>query len=289
MKFKFSFLNCCILTGLIGLFWLFVKYLFKKYQNYKNTLENKFELDKSEFPSNIDYRNSDYFKNPENVTYILWSGGFSSTFRLCQLLLLDEKLVQPIYIHTDNFGSFEKHNEMEITKMKEIRNTLYKDYPILKNRLAPTMYIKHIKRDPLVTNKFKNLHLENGFFEKDEKKDKYENIARFSNSYEYQIELPIDKDEYYLNQAIQPYLKNIYKSNTNQIKKLDIDIPVKYSNLHIFKNLLFPISHLKKDELKMIAIQNNFYYILKMTWSCCNPNIDGDACLKCPQCLKRNI
>lgn len=286
---KFTLTNCGGVIFLILLIWLFAKYCFNKYDYYKDSLENKFELDKSEYPENIDYRTSDYFKNPESTTYIFWSGGFSSTFRLCQLLLIDEKPVQPIYIHTSNFGRFKKHNEMEIQKMKEIRQMLYKDYPILKNRLAPTMYVKSIRKDPQITKKFKKLHLDYGFFEFNENNDKYENIARFSIAHQYPIELPIDKDEFHLNQVIKPYLEDVYKNNLLKIKKIKIDIPVKYQDLHIFDNCLFPIVHLNKNEIKLIAINNHFYYLLKYTWSCINPKDNGFACLECSNCLKRNI
>ena len=36
-----------------------------------------------------------YFSNP---VYIFWTGGYDSTFRLCQLLIVERVMVQPVYI-----------------------------------------------------------------------------------------------------------------------------------------------------------------------------------------------
>ena len=281
----FSFWSCFGVVSVLVVVYLLYTYCSKKYIEYKANTENKFELDKSEYPEGIDYRTTDFFQNKNDVKYVFWSGGYSSTFRLCQLLLIEERPVQPIYIHTHNFGSYEKKNEMEILKMKDIRRQLLKDYPILKTRLAPTMYVTSIKKDPAITKKFKNLHFDFGFFEFNEQQDKYENIARFTNNYENLVDLPIDKDEYHLHSVIKPYLE----SDLNNYQKLGINIPVKFQDIHIFDNCRYPILHLKKDDIKMIAIKNHFYYILKMTWSCNNPTVNGGACLECPNCMSRNI
>jgi len=282
---KLTLLNFCGIILLLLIIWLLFKYGIKQYKIFKEGFENKYELDKSEYPENVDFRITLFHTNPENVIYIFWSGGYSSTFRLCQLLLIEEKYVQPIYLNTNNFGNYTLKNKMEISRMKQIRNQLLKDYPILKTRLAPTKYVKFIKHDPIITNQFKYLHTEFFFFESNEKKDKYENIARFSRHHKHPIELPIDKDEYYLQKVIKPYLETSFENH----KKLKIDIPPKYQNIHIFNNCRFPVLHLNKNNMKTISINNNFYYILKMSWSCNDPIENNIACLKCSNCIKRNI
>ena len=66
-------------------------------------------------------------------------------------------------------------------------------------------------------------------------------------------------------------------------------LPKSHKNLHIFGKLRFPISHLDKKEMKNIALKNNYYDILQLTWSCWQPTFDGNPCGKCPQCLARII
>ena len=262
----------------------------QKYETYKNTRENKFILDKSEFPE--EYKTIELNKlnnsKDEDIKYIVWSGGVSSTFRLCELLLIEQKKVQPIYIHTQNFGSYQNHNQMEIKSMKKIREILYKDYPILKERLEPTMYVTKIKKEPTITKKFKNLHQNYNMFDQNEKKSKYENIARFSIGFDKEIELPIDSQNKEINNALKPYLKDIYKNNSIHVKKIDLNIPVHLQDLHIFDKCLFPIIHLEKNTIKMLSIQYNFFYIIKLTWSCNQPTEKYSIlyCLNCDNCLK---
>ena len=34
-----------------------------------------------------------------DVHYVFWTGGYDSTFRLCEMLVNEQKVVQPIYIN----------------------------------------------------------------------------------------------------------------------------------------------------------------------------------------------
>ena len=119
---KFTLTNISLIVFSLLCLWLLIKFCYKRYLNYLDYASNKYDLDKTEFPENIDYRTTEYFMDQDKnnqLVYIFWSGGFSSTFRLCQLLLIEEKSVQPIYIHTQNFGKYQKKNEMEIIAMKK--------------------------------------------------------------------------------------------------------------------------------------------------------------------------
>ena len=60
-------------------------------------------------------------------------------------------------------------------------------------------------------------------------------------------------------------------------------------DLEIFKNFRFSICHLTKNEMKEIALKNNFFYILNITWSCWYPTKEGQPCGKCQMCIKRII
>ena len=291
---EFSCKNIIIILSFLTFIYFCIKKGYEKYKLYKNTKENKFILDKSEYPENFEYKNADYSKDDTEITFIFWSGGLSSTYRLCELLLIEQKVVQPIYIHTENFGRFQLKNRQEIERMKKIRKTLYEDYPILKERLAPTMYIDFIKRDPIITKKFNNLHTNHKMFNENEKNSIYENIARYSSNFNNMIEFCVDGTNDEVNYNLKPYLKDTHKNNLIKTKKLKTDIPVYLEDIHIFDKLIFPLLHYNKDEIKMQAIKFNFYYIIKLTWSCDHPiensnNNSIESCLNCRKCLNRNI
>ena len=276
----FKYLNFYGIITLIFVLYIFYNYCKKKIKLYQEIKDTSFKIDKTEYEPLIDYN----LLKEDKYTYLFWNGGFSSTYRLCQLLLLEEKPVQTIFLNLNNNII---QNELEIRAMKNIRKTIIKNYPILKPNFPPTLYVNRIKKDTQITNKFKFLHTEYGYFNNiDIKYDIYENIARFSYNYKFPIELTIDKDEYNMNYALFRYLEDY---NLVKHKKLKEDIPVKYNYLHIFDKCLFPISHLTKNQLKHFSINNNYLYILNMTWSCENPSLYKLKCNICSKCSKNPL
>lgn len=281
---KIFIIFICILIGLtiINYFFNLCK---KKYENFNYNRETKFKLDVTEYIENKKYN---YIK-PNQYTYLLWSGGFSSTFRLCQLLIVQHKPVQTIYINCCNFNiDNENFNKikLEIKAMKNIRNSIIKKYPELIEKFPPTMYIDSIIIDSNISKNFNELHNNLGYFEFNSNKDIYENIARLSYHYKYPIEIAIDKDEYYLNKLLQPYLKeiNIFK---NKIIDLNL-VPENLKSIEIFKNCKFPINHLSKKELKILSARFNFFNIIILSWNCSSPKFN-QICQNCPNCLKSVI
>ena len=67
-----------------------------------------------------------------DLIYLFWTGGYDSTFRLCELLIIEKKKVQPIYIYY-NLDSIKttdfwvrKNRSNEIKSMNKIKSILYK-------------------------------------------------------------------------------------------------------------------------------------------------------------------
>lgn len=271
LNFNYLSIFFCII-----LFYFTYNYCKKTITEYFFSKNNNYQIDITEFENDINYN----MIKPEEFTYIYWSGGYNSTFRLIQLLLLEEKPVQTIYINLDSV----ENNKLEIEHMKEIRTLLCKNYPIIKNRFPPTMYVSKIKRDPEIKTQFDNLHKKYGFFEFDSGKDKYELMARYSYHHDHPIELCIDKDEYHLNNAIKTFLEKKTKFTS---KKLDT-LPIHFIDLNIFKNCRFPLVDFTKEDMKNTTIKNNFYYIIKKSWTCTNSK-NNNPCNTCTNCLKRII
>ena len=246
----------------------------------KDTI-TKYKLDTTEIDKTINYN----IIPKDNITYLFWSGGISSTFRLCKLILIEEKQVQTIYILDDDYESNYRQKK-EIEAIKKIRKQILKDYPFIKPLLPPTRYITSIKKNKKISDKYYNLHNNYGYLDKN-----YflfnlcERMIRYSQENDFKIELCFDKDDY------QYY--SILKNNIEEVNiglgltklKNEVDIP----ELVIFNKCLFPLLKFNKSVIKQNAAKNNILYLLNMTYSCLDNKNIVSICGKCSKCIKSPI
>lgn len=273
-----------------------ILYLKKRYKNNCEALENKYYQDTNEILKGVNY----LLYHPSKIRYIYWTGGYDSTFLLIQALIIEGYPVQPIYIkcqNLDNKFSIDgrKNQDKEIATMKMLRKKILEDFPHLKPMFLPTIYVYSIKKDLSITNKFRNLHKEFGFFSRDI--NQYERMARFSIHFDKNIEVGLEKcgtglDEATLQVRINEGTKNCQICNLetlNQLNNMITNVNPKknYANLNIFKNFRFPIVHMSKEDIKKFAANQKLLYLLQMTWTCWYPISDNKPCNTCPQCLKR--
>lgn len=271
-------------------------YLKKRYKNNCEALENKFYQDTKEIIPGVNY----LLYHPSKIRYIYWTGGYDSTFLLIQALVIEGYPVQPIYIKCENLDNKfsidgRKNQKKELETMNRLRERILIDYPHLKPMFLPTMYVYSIKKDNTITNKFRRLHSQFGFFSRDI--NQYERMARFSIHYEKPIEVGLEKCSTGLDEAttgirINEGSKYCQIDSLNSLINLnnhpDNNYPKKdYTNLDIFRNFRFPIVHLTKENIKRLAARQKVLYLLQMTWTCWYPTEDGKPCNTCPQCSKR--
>lgn len=271
-----------ILFVVLGSAFFLFQYLKKIYTNHCHSKSNRIKTDVTEVIPNINYK----MNQPQNTIHLFWTGGYDSTFRLCQILLLEDKSVQPIYImcgHTDsddiNIQRENQHKELEI--MKKIRQQIIKNYPYIAIKFLPTHYVINLKKNNEISNTFKEIHYKHKYFSRPS--NQYERMARFASDYPYPIEIGIESSLTGFNNVTIKH--RIGKGHNCQLVQ---PLPYRYIDLEIFRPFRFPIAHLSKQDMKMIAIKNNFYYLLQMSWSCWFPTIDGKQCKKCPMCLENN-
>ena len=261
-------------------------WLWKKYKSHCNSFENQILTDDDETIPNMNYN----VHNEKDVHYLFWTGGYDSTFRLCQLLLVEDKPVRPIYLMCGNVDDSDdwltmvsrKNVSTEITTMKDIRTELLQNNTHLANKLLPTFYVVSIKKNLETTAKFKRLHKYLKYFSRDI--NQYERMARFSKEFKFPIEVGLENCGTGLDEATKG--KRVGQWSSCQLMN---NLPLKYQDLEIFRDFRFPICHLTKEEMKTISLNNNFYYLLVMTFSCWYPDKDGNACGKCQMCKKRII
>ena len=247
---------------------------------------------KKGIPVNIEYLTP----KETNTIHVFWTGGFDSTFRICQLLIDEKRKVQPIYVNVSSldgyfiFGNQVKRESThyELKTMNKIRKYLNKKYPYTKKLLLKTIKVNNITKDPQYLNAMKNLYFSkygicapllnqfNGYFSRPS--NQYTTIAQYAKNYKYPIEVSVEKCDTGLDKHTQTF--RIGKGH--QCKLLEN----KPNNLKIFDKLRFPIIHLTKQDMFKIAKQNKYDDVLKQTWSCWFP-INGKPCGKCDMCKHR--
>ena len=268
------------------IFFLIIKNLKKRYQNYCDQKSNRFILNKKEFLPNV----TNLLENNKKKYYLFWTGGYDSTFRLCQLLIDQHKIVQPIYISCRDLDSVQGDKkqrnkiDLELETMKTLRQHIIRRYPEVKNSFLPTQYVVGVHKDPKFSQKYKSLYHELHYFSRSI--SQYERLARYAYYHSEPIEIGLEKCGTGLDEVTQNFRIGI----DSECRIIDSkDLPSKYRNLEIFQKLRFPISHLNKEEMKNIALRNKYYDVLQLTWTCWYPTALGQPCKKCPQCLKRII
>ncbi len=216
---------------------------------------------------------------------IFWTGGFDSTFRLCQLIK-DGEEVQPIYLNMKNVDSqgesLRENSKIEKQTMNKIRQYLYKKYPGSEKLLKPTLIINKLKPNNKITIGYKLLHYNLEYFSRPI--TQYERMARFSWDYPTTVESCVENADSGFNIVLRKYKFSLGKDCRIKNKKFKGI----HNMIHIFDKLRFPICHLTKDDMIKEAKENNFYDVLKMTWSCWFPK-NGKACGKCDMCIHRPI
>lgn len=218
------------------------------------------------------------------MIYIFWTGGYDSTFRLCQLLIRHKKQVQPIYIIDPNLDNYEdkntkrKNHKFEINAMKKIKKMLHNKFDhILKlNLLMPLIVIKKVKYDTSIKKKM--LELKKKKYVR-RSQCQYGGMAQVCKNLEKKIEVCAEVGGFF-----QKKLKNkIYCDNKNCYFKNFSDSD---KCLSIFNNFLLPVINYTKEDMYQESLKYNFNNILNETWSCWYPK-NNKPCNRCDMCRNR--
>jgi 7-cyano-7-deazaguanine synthase in queuosine biosynthesis len=216
-----------------------------------------------------------------NPTNLLWTGGWDSTFRLLDLLLLQQKKVQPYYI----ISSARQSAQHEVRTMDKIRRLLAETHPQATPLLLPTVYkdAEAIRPNEAITQQYKRLaatqHLGN----------QYDYLARFADEAGiHDLELSIHKDDH-----AQKFLQAFVVKEEDGYRLQDNPA---YEDLMLFHSFRFPILDLTKLDMERIAAENGFLPLMNETVFCHTPLQDGMPCGQCNPCrytiaegLKRRI
>lgn len=230
--------------------------------------------------------NEAFHGNRDNIIHLFWTGGYDSTFRLCQAAIDQNRIVQPYYIVTklDNCKTcnFQRNNRVEENRaMENVLLHIQKKYPNQYTNIKPIIYVDRIPKNNRITDTFYEMNLHNSR----RKYNQYEAMARYANGIGKRIEIgtvglhgedgqPIPTDPW------GSYLRaNLVKENNSYYVR-DINSPVYH--------LSFPIAYLSKHDIARISKKKGYFDIVKHSWSCWFPK-KGRPCGRCNMCRERII
>ena len=235
---------------------------------------------------------------------LFWTGGYDSTYRLCELLFIEKRIVQPVYIsaNIDNEPgeSTRRHNHrQEIAAMDKIRKEIVMhNESNLEGRFLPTIIIPEVILPDSYKAAMLDLYNQNLVRRPTCQYGALAYIAdRFDRMGKYApAEICVENEpSSKLHRAIYPLVlknpmgnllgmaKDIAESTLNFIGGYEAQ-----KGMHIFKRINFSTIHKSKQTMLNIAKKYNFQHILNLTWSCWYP-INNKPCNKCIMCRERII
>ena len=147
---------------------------------------------------------------------------------------------------------------------------------ITKEKFLTTWIIDKEVVDNEYTKRFDQVNSE--LFPRKRRVHQYEHLGRYAFQLKQKIDLGFvgihDKSK-----IVKFLHDNLKKKNNNY--ELPTSHPLGYVN--------FPLFGITKEEMFEHAKKHNFDKILKLTWSCWFPKVDGTPCGKCPMCRERVI
>lgn len=207
---------------------------------------------------------------------LLWTGGWDSSFRLLQLLLLHRREVVPYYLLDTTRAS----SRVELAAMERIRKALFENYPYTRSLLHPLRQfnVADLAPDPGITDAFRRIVAETFIG------SQYDWLARFCKQQDIgQLELAAGHQGGRIHKIIGPLV-----TETDAPGYRTYRIGSEYRDTKefaVFAGFSFPLFELGKLETADIARQRGWLNILEMTCFCHKPRHGSEPCGCCNPCL----
>ncbi|MCB2206804.1 MAG: 7-cyano-7-deazaguanine synthase [Bacteroidetes bacterium] len=210
---------------------------------------------------------------------LFWTGGWDSTFRFIQLLLIHKMVVQPYYIIDPERNS----TLIEIKTMTDIKKALIEKNPDLNHFILPTIFkeLRQIEKNEQIAESYKRLALVESIG------IQYEWLARFCNAegiknIEISNETAIFDEDNRTRKLLGDDLdrfeteRGVYYKLNERVKDSD-----KYK---IYGNFIFPVFDYTKLDMIEISKKEGAFDVMKLTWFCHSPDRNNRPCGKCHPC-----
>ena len=211
-------------------------------------------------------------KNTNQPINLLWTGGWDSTFRLLQILLIENKSVKPFYV----IDHKRKSLDMELKAMSAIKLMLLNDYPFTRDLIYPTIYFNI--SDIMYNKAFTDIRPKViGSYAKRSQDLWFIYLANYLGITDF--EFCMEKQSY-TEGEFRPLILTDSIGNGHDCRLRD---NLKDKDLIGYKCMRFPLLDLTKSDMKQIAADTGFLYILEKTWFCHFPKF-GYPCGICFPC-----
>jgi len=272
---------------LVILLFCIISYIGIKISIHKENLQN------SEIRENYNNQLVENFvselKADSDIHYLYWTGGFDSTYRLCEMLVNEGKTVQPIYVSLvlDNDCQSEescnklwlrRNRKEERLAMKKIKDLLNNKFPYTKKTLLPVLEVDQPINDDLFNHSFEKKFYSDNLWPRKRRKHQYLFLSKYA--YYHKKRVDIGVLGIHEGSKFAQFLKqNLVKENNNYV------VPI---TGHAISYLNFPLYGRSKEQLLEQSKQGLYDEILKESWSCWFPR-NGKPCGKCPMCRERIV
>ena len=212
----------------------------------------------------------------ECVVNLFWTGGWDSTYRLLDLILVHKLIVQPHYLIDPERRSM----RLELAAMEKVTKELLQKDSRSKELLLPAKYaeVASIKKNSVITNAYERL------FKRVPLGIQYEWMARYCDENKIEgMELSIEQGDSRFNTFIEPLVSKVSCAGNNFFYRID----EKYEGeeeYEVFRYFKFPVLHLSRLEMEEHSKEVGFYTLLEQSWFCHNP-INNKACGICDPCI----
>jgi 7-cyano-7-deazaguanine synthase in queuosine biosynthesis len=207
---------------------------------------------------------------------LLWTGGWDSTFRLLDLILLKKRKVQTYYI----IDAGRPSTGIELLTIKNIRHRLCKLYPAARELLLPTKYYAagDIGPNHEITQSYQVLRERYGIG------SQYEWLARFA--YEqgiHNLEMSIAHQDGRVFRALEKF---VIRRESGGDTTFEIDKKHEGTDIfRVFKDIRLPILDISKIRMVEISKAAGFNDLMELSWFCHTPRRSGAPCGRCNPCI----
>lgn len=192
---------------------------------------------------------------------LLWTGGWDSTFRLLQVLLVERRPVQPIYLlNPDRNGALHEVRAMEAVRRGVLPRL---DDP---SALRPTRI--HVRDQFPPGPHLRSLH--DAIAARQRIGTQYVWLAAAAQALHWE-EVELCVEQHADGQGLTPYLRGPDGG------------PSRLPGAELFGAFTFPVLHLTKGDMRELARSAGFLDLLLLRWFCHDP-LAGRPCGRCRPC-----
>lgn len=211
------------------------------------------------------------------IISLFWTGGWDSTFRLLQLVLIEHKKVQPIYLIDTVRASLRN----EILTMEKILAELQRKNKEARELILSVEFVQvtEIQSNSMVSEAYRNLK------KKMDIGSQYEWLAWYCvEKKKVNVELCIEKGEGMGGLDLIQFMDKVKLNgcDTYLINPAISDKDIK----GVYSFFSFPLMDTTKHDMLNVARENDFEEILNKTWFCHRPVNGLYPCGICNPCIQ---